>query len=416
MIINEKLNNGIRVVMESLPSVQSVSVGIWVKAGSVDEIPGNSGISHLVEHMLFKGTKNRSAKKIAEDVDRIGSHMNAFTGKECTCYYIKTIESNVDKACEILIDMFMNSVFDPDELIREKSVIYEEIKMIEDAPEDDAHDLLSEMVFRGTPLESPIIGSVQSLKEIGRDNIKEYISKEYSADSIVISVAGSFNAKHMLNIFEGKFDGLTGSKEKKLRPAPAYVPEYKVKMKDVEQSHLCIGVKGVPKENVQYFPMVLLNNITGGSMSSRLFQNIREERGLAYSVYSVNQSYASDGIISVYAGIGHNKVEETLKAIAGELERLGNYCITQEELNTAKEQLKSSYIFSQESVNSRMFSIGKNLLLFDKVLTTTEIIDKINQVTFEDIKRAVSIIADPSRFSAVLIGNRDVDLKTYLKV
>lgn len=415
MIIKKKLNNGIRVVMEVLPQVQSVSVGIWVKAGSADEAPDNFGISHLVEHMLFKGTKTRSAKEIAKDVDRIGSHMNAFTGKECTCYYIRTIESNVDKACEILIDMFMNSIFDPDELKREKSVIYEEIKMIEDAPEDDAHDLLSEMVFRGTPLESPIIGSVQSLEKIKREDIKEYIKREYSADSIVISVAGNFDKDHMLHIFEGKFDGLTAAKKEKLKPAPVYVPEYKVKMKDVEQSHLCLGVKGVPKENDQYFPMVLLNNITGGSMSSRLFQNIREERGLAYSVYSVNQSYASDGIISIYAGVSHNKVEETLRAIAGELQRLSEDCITKDELNTAKEQLKSGYVFSQESVNSRMFSIGKNMLLFNKVLTPAETINKINRVSFEDIKKATAIIGNPDRYSAVLIGNKDMDLRAYLK-
>lgn len=410
MIIHKTLDNGIRLVMEKIPAVQSVSVGIWVKAGSADENERDAGISHLIEHMLFKGTEKRSAKKIAEDVDRIGGHINAFTGKELTCYYIKTLDTNVEQACEILIDMFMGSIFNSEELVKEKDVVIEEIKMIEDSPEDDAHDLVSEMVFKGTPLESSIIGTPNSVKAITREMIIEYIEKEYTTDSIVISVAGSFDANNIFSIFNGKLAGLNSTKDKKINSLPIYKPSYKVKVKDVEQSHLCLGVKGVMQEDDLYFPMVILNNITGGSMSSRLFQNIREEKGLAYSVYSVSQSYVADGIFSIYAGIGHNKIDDTLIAIADELKLLAKKGISHDELHTAKEQLKSGYVFSQESVNSRMFSIGKNMLLLSRILTPKEIIEKIDKVTIDDLYQVSQRITDIKHYSGVLITNQEYNL------
>jgi predicted Zn-dependent peptidase len=415
MIINRTLNNGIRMVMEKLPSVQSVSVGIWVRAGSVDEEPVNSGISHLIEHMMFKGTEKRSAKKIAEDVDRIGGHMNAFTGKEATCYYIKTLQNNIEKACDILIDMFMNSQFDPEELMKEKDVIFEEIKMIEDNPEDHAGDLLLEMVFQGTALERPIIGTRESLEGISRDMILDYIMREYTTDSIVISVSGSFDADHVCNLFNTILPATKTSKAKKLGQVSPYIPAYQVRVKDVEQSHICMGVKGVPQEDKLYYPMILLNSIVGGSMSSRLFQNIREQKGLAYSVYSGCSSYVSDGIFSIYAGVSHSKVEDTIEAIAEEMELIKKKGIGEEELAIAKEQMKSSYVFAQENVNNRMYVNGKNTLLLSRLLTTQEIIDKIDQVDMNAMNEAASIIADMDRYSVALISNRDYDIQSKLK-
>ncbi|HPO04664.1 MAG TPA: pitrilysin family protein [Bacillota bacterium] len=410
MIINRTLNNGIRVVMESLPFVQSVSVGIWVRAGSVDELPVYSGISHLIEHMLFKGTKSRSAKKIAEDVDRIGGHMNAFTGKEATCYYIKTLEKNVDKACDILIDMFMNSVFDPDELKKEKDVIFEEIKMIEDNPEDLAGDLLLEMVFRGTALEQSIIGTRESLEGIARDSIIDFLSQKYTTDNIVISVAGSFDADHICELFNESFLAAQSGKSRTPGHKAQYEPSYQVRVKDVEQSHICMGVKGIAQEDPLYFPMALLNNIIGGSMSSRLFQNIREQKGLAYSVYSSSNSYVTDGIYSIYAGVSHTKIEAAIDAIAEEMKLVKTSGIGSEELSIAKEQLKSSYVFSQENVNNRMYANGKNTLLLSRVLTAQEIIERIDQVEEEAMLRATDLIADIGRYSAVLVSSKDYDI------
>ena len=411
MIIQRKLDNGIRVVMEKNNAVQSVSIGIWVKAGSVDENENNSGISHVIEHMLFKGTDNRTAKQIAEDVDRIGGHINAFTGKEATCYYIKTLESNIDKACDILIDMFIGSRFDPAELLKEKDVIYEEIKMIEDSPEDDVNDLLFESVFRGSALERPIIGTYKSLGTITRESIIEYIREEYTTDSIVISVAGNFDEDRICDIFNKGLIGLKTSKAAKTMNIPLYVPEYKVKVKDVEQSHICMGLKGVPQEDDLFFPMALLNSITGGSMSSRLFQNIREQKGLAYSVYSVTHSYINDGIFSIYAGVSHEKINNVIEAVAEELKLLKDEGISEDELLIAKEQLKSSFVFSQENVNSRMYTIGKNTLLLSRLLTIREVIEKIDKVAMDDIRKASERITDMKSYSAVLICNKHYDLK-----
>ncbi|HQC82533.1 MAG TPA: pitrilysin family protein [Bacillota bacterium] len=412
MIVNRTLSNGIRMVMEKLPAVQSVSIGIWVKAGSVDEKPANSGISHLIEHMMFKGTEKRSAKKIAEDVDRIGGHMNALTGKEATCYYIKTLHNNIDKACDIIIDMFLNSQFDPGELAKEKDVIYEEIKMIEDNPEDHANELLLEMVFHGTSLERPIIGTRESLEGISRDMILDYIAREYTTDSIVISVAGNFDEDHVYHLFDSMLPHEKTSKAKKTRQMTSYVPSYQVRVKDVEQSHICMGIKGVPHEDKLYYPMVLLNSIVGGSMSSRLFQKIREQKGLAYSVYSGFSSYVTDGIYSIYAGVGHSKVEEAIEAIAEEMRLIKAEGISEDELAIAKEQMKSSYVFSQENVNNRMYVNGKHTLLLSRLLTTQEILDRIDRVDMDALNEAASIIADMDRYSVVLISNRDYDIQS----
>lgn len=415
MILKRTLDNGIQIVMEKIPSVKSVSVGIWIKAGSVDENEDNSGISHLIEHMLFKGTKKRNAKQIAEDVDRIGGHINAFTGKEATCYYIKTLESNLDKGCDILTDMFMESTFDQEELEKEKDVIYEEIKMIEDSPEDDANDILHEIVFRGTSLESPIIGTYSSLEMINRDAILKYIQDEYTADSIVISVAGSFEEDYVCNLFNERLGDIKKSKSMKNQSNILYVPDYKVKKKDVEQSHICLGTKGVRQEDHLFYPMIILNSIMGGSMSSRLFQNIREQKGLAYTVYSGLHSYLKDGIFNIYAGVSHEKIDKALEAIGIELLSIAKNGVSKDELYIAKEQVKSGYVFSQENVNNRMYTLGKNTLLLSKLLTPVEVIEKINQVTMDDIWEASELITDIDRYSGVLVSNRWLDLKNMLK-
>ncbi len=415
MIINKKLNCGVRIVMEEIPYVQSVSVGIWVKAGSVDETAKNSGISHFIEHMLFKGTENRSAKRIAEDVDRIGGQINAFTGKEATCYYLKTLATNVDKAADILIDMFINSKFDEEEMEKEKRVVCEEIKMIEDSPEDDAHDIIGELIFKGNPLAKSIIGTPKSLDGINRDAIKKYISDEYTRDNIVISICGCFNQDHVCELFDSKLTELNSNKAEKVFEETEYKPNYKMKVKDIEQSHICLGLKGLPLDDERYYSLALLNNIMGGSMSSRLFQNIREEKGLAYSVYSMSSSFSNTGYFNIYAGVSHDKIKDAVIGIQDELKLLKTDGVTADELQTAKEQLKGSYIFSLENVNGRMFSIGKNMLLLNKIYTPEEIMAHIDTVTMEDIKNISEMITDIHQYSGVLIGRNKVDLKKIIQ-
>ncbi|WP_027398324.1 M16 family metallopeptidase [Anaerovorax odorimutans] len=415
MVINKTLDCGIRVVMEQIPYVKSVSIGIWVKAGAVDEVAKNSGISHFIEHMLFKGTEKRNTKQIAEDVDKIGGQINAFTGKEATCYYIKTLASNIEAACDILTDMFLNSKFDKIEMEKEKRVIYEEMKMIEDSPEDYAHDIIGELVFKDLPLSKSIIGTPSSLKGITQNAIRKYLNEEYTKDNIVISIAGNFDENEFCKLFEGKLKNLNPTKKVKEHIETEYKPGYKIKIKDVEQSHLCLGVKGIPLADDRYYSMSLLSNIMGGSMSSRLFQNIREEKGLAYSVYSMASSFSTAGYFNIYAGVSHDKVSDAICGIGEELQKLKNNGIIKDELSTAKEQLKSTYIFSQENVNSRMFANGKNTLILNKVFSQEEIISKIDSVTLDNLREVADIIADIRNYSAVLVGGKKIDLKKSIQ-
>jgi len=354
-------------------------------------------------------------KRIAEEVEKIGGQINAFTGKEATCYYIKTLSSNIDKATDILIDMFMNSKFDMEEMEKEKRVVYEEIKMIEDSPEDDAHDLIGELVFKGSPFARSIIGTPKSLKGITQKLIKSYLEKEYTKDHIVISISGKFDQDQVCELFEGQFSKLKEKKEAKTVEITDYEPNYKIKIKNIEQSHICLGRKGLSLDDSRYYSLALLSNIMGGSMSSRLFQNIREEKGLAYSVYSMASSFSSCGYFNIYAGVGHDKVKDTVMAIKDELELLKNHGVTKDELETAKEQIKGNYIFSLENVNGRMFSIGKNKLLLNKTLTPEEIINRVDEVTMDDIIDISNLITNIHNYSGVLIGRNKVNLKKILQ-
>lgn len=414
MIKNKTLDCGIRLVMEKIPYVQSVAIGIWAKAGSVDEDDENLGISHFIEHMLFKGTDSRSAKQIAEDIDKIGGQINAFTSKESTCYYVKSLSTNVEKAADVLIDMFMNSKFDEGEMEKEKRVVYEEIHMVEDSPEDDAHDTLYEVLFQGGPLSKPILGNKKTIKSFSQSTIRDYIKKEYTKDNIIIAVAGNFDENQICDFFVDKLKDLTSVKMEKIDKDLIYTPHFKVKIKDIEQSHICIGTKGLRLNDDLYSAMSLLNNIMGGSMSSRLFQNIREEKGMAYSVYSFSSSYIKDGFYGIYAGVSHDMVESAIGAITEELNLLRIKGVTEEELSTAKEQLKGNHIFSLESVSGRMASLGRNQLLKGKNLTAQEITDKINGVTMDHIRTVAEKITAIDQYSGVLIGRQKKDIKKLL--
>ena len=275
MIKTKKLDCGTTIVMEYIPQVKSAALGIWVKAGSVDETEELAGVSHYIEHMMFKGTENRTAREIAYDVERIGGQFNAFTGKEATCYYIKTVSESLETGAEILLDMVLNSNMDAEEMEKERNVIFEEMKMIQDTPDDDVHDMIAELVFKGHPLGQPIIGTVESLSGIDREKLTGYLQREYTRDSIVIALAGNFDEEKMCSIFEERMLKLQPSKPEKTVNAEPYEKGFRVKVKDIEQSHLCLAVPGIAYDHELYYAMGLLNNVFGGSMSSRLFQNIR---------------------------------------------------------------------------------------------------------------------------------------------
>lgn len=415
MITIKKLNCGTTVIMEKTERVQSAALGIWVKAGASDEWDDVSGVSHFIEHMMFKGTETRTAKQIAEDVDKIGGVFNAFTGKEATCYYIKTLSSNICKGAEILLDMLTGSRFDQEEMDRERKVICEEIKMVKDTPDDDVYDTISELVASGNPLGRSILGTPESLAGIDRSKLVDYRDQMYAGDSIVVAVAGNFDEEAIEAIFEDRLTSLRAEKPKKEIQLKPYQQSFNVKVRDIEQTHICLATPGIALDDPRYYTFVLLNSIFGGSMSSRLFQNIREQKGLAYSVCSMNLFSSYWGFFSIYAGVSPEKTEEALDAIHYELDTLREGGVTEEELAMAKEQMKSSYIFGLESVNSRMFSIGKNKLLLDRVYSEEEVLSSFDKVTREDIREAAEMIGDYSSYCGAAVTGKDFDLERIVK-
>lgn len=415
MVTIKKLNCGTTVIMEKSERVQSAALGIWVRAGASDEWDEVSGVSHFIEHMMFKGTKNRTAKQIAEDVDKIGGVFNAFTGKEATCYYIKTLSSNICRGAEILLDMLTGSKFDQEEMDRERQVICEEIKMVKDTPDDDVYDTISELVAGGNPLGRSILGTPESLAGIDRSRLVDYRDQMYARDSIVVAVAGNFDEEAIEAIFEDRLTSLRDKKPKKEIQLKPYQQSFNVKVRDIEQTHICLATPGIALDDPRYYAFVLLNSIFGGSMSSRLFQNIREQKGLAYSVCSMNLFSSYWGFFSIYAGVSPEKAEEALDAIHYELDALRESGVTEEELAMAKEQMKSSYIFGLESVNSRMFSIGKNKLLLDRVYAEEEVLSSFDRVTREDIREVAEMIGDYSSYCGAAVTGRDFDLERIVK-
>lgn len=415
MIKKVKLSCGATVIMEKTDYVQSAALGIWIKAGAADENDKVSGVSHYIEHMMFKGTEKRTAKDIASDVDKLGGMFNAFTGKEATCYYIKTLSSNIYQGAEILIDMITGSKFDPEEMDKERQVIFEEIKMVKDSPDDDVYDTISELVASGNPLGRSILGTPESLAGIGRDELTGYLNEKYAKDSIVIAVAGNFDEQRITALFEESLNKLRDKKVTESFEIKPYKQSFDVKVRDIEQTHICLAAPGVSMADDRYYAFVLMNSILGGSMSSRLFQNIREEKGLAYSVCSMNAFSSYWGFFSIYAGVAHDKVRDTIDAVKFELEILAAKGVTAEELMMAKEQVKSSYIFGLENVNSRMFSIGKNELLLGKVFKPEEVLKSFDAVTLDDILESARMIGDYSIYCGASVTGNDFDLEGMLR-
>jgi predicted Zn-dependent peptidase len=388
---------------ERLPYVGSDSVGVWIRAGAVDETE-LAGISHFIEHMMFKGTARRSAKQIAEDIDRIGGSINAFTGKEATCYYVKTQSEHIAQSIDVLADMFSGSLFDPAEMEKEKSVVIEEMNMIEDSPEDLGHDLIGETVFAGSEIGRSIIGTRETVSAITRDDILAYIADRYVAENIVISVAGNFDSAAVKALLEDGFANVRGGVAKREIRLNDYAPTEVRRKKDIEQTHIFLGRPGVSMNADDYYAFNLYNGILGGGMSSRLFQNVREDKGLAYSVYSMNNAYTAGGLFAIYAGVGVGKENDAKAAIFEELAGVANERVPEDELAKAKEQSKGSYIFGQENISTRMFSAGRNMLLLDRIFTQEDIMQGIDRVTTDDIERIAKSLANPKDYTSVIIS------------
>lgn len=418
MLQKETLINGIRIVTEEIPYVNSVSIGIWIKVGSRYENIENNGISHFIEHILFKGTKSRSAKDIANSIDKIGGQLNAFTSKECTCFYSKVLDTHFDTALDVLADMFFNSNFDCEEIDKERGVVLEEINMYEDTPEDLVHDLFSQAVWSGNPLGMSILGTEESLGNLNREKIIQYFNENYCPNNIVISVVGNFKQKYVINKIKAYFDKAEQcSKTNTNIVIPSFVPEYTLKSKDTEQVHLCMGFNGVDIKSKAFYPLLVFNNVLGGAMSSRLFQKIREDRGLAYSVFSYPSSFEDCGLFSIYAGSKPDNLKSVVELIMEEIYKIKDTGISEEELYDSKEQLKGSYILGLESTSGRMISIGKSELLLDKIYLPAEILAKIDMVDMDSVNSIIKEIFDTDRMGAAVIGSmkKGTDVKKLFK-
>ncbi|MEC1546971.1 pitrilysin family protein [Bacillus rugosus] len=384
MIKRYTCQNGVRVVLENNPTVRSVAIGVWIGTGSRHEMPEINGISHFLEHMFFKGTSTRSAREIAESFDRIGGQVNAFTSKEYTCYYAKVLDEHANYALDVLADMFFHSTFDENELKKEKNVVYEEIKMYEDAPDDIVHDLLSKATYGNHSLGYPILGTEETLASFNGDSLRQYMHDYYTPDRVVISVAGNISDSFIKDV-EKWFGSYEAKGKATGLEKPEFYTEKLTRKKETEQAHLCLGFKGLQVGHERIYDLIVLNNVLGGSMSSRLFQDVREEKGLAYSVYSYHSSYEDSGMLTIYGGTGANQLQQLSETIQETLATLKRDGITSKELENSKEQMKGSLMLSLESTNSKMSRNGKNELLLGKHKTLDEIINELNAVNLERV-------------------------------
>lgn len=402
--------NGVRIVHEQIDHVRSLSVGIWVNAGSRYELKEENGITHFIEHMLFKGTTTRSAKQIAEAFDRIGGEVNAFTSKEHTCYFAKVLDHHGELAIEILADMFFNSTFDPEEIERERQVVLEEIYMSEDAPDDDVHEILWGAMYPDDALGRPILGSPETLETFTAETIRRYMAKHYFPENIVISLAGNITPKLLAKVEElfGHFEAAP--------EAVVATPSYPIfnadevrKYSDTEQAHVAISYPAINVKDHRMYSFIALNNIIGGNMSSRLFQEVREERGLAYTVFSYQSSYEDVGAFTIYASTSMQNLDTLLVQINQTLLDVIVGGVTDEELYNAKEQLKGGFVLGLEGTEAHMNRNGSNELIHRRHRSVDEVLSNIEAISMEQVDELIELIFK-SEPAIAIIGPKEEEL------
>ncbi len=406
------LENGLHVVGERLPYLRSVSIGVWMRVGSMMETPAENGLSHFLEHMVFKGTEKRSTRDIAEEMDAVGGQMNAFTGKDCTCFYAKVIDEDLPLAVDILSDMTLHASLDETEFKKERGVILEEISMEEDSPEDVVHELLSRIQFGNQAAGMPILGPAEQIAAYTRDDLANYRARHYHPENCVVALAGNYDPEQVLALIQQYFGEWKKSGQRQTVPPMQPIPGQKAaKEKDTEQLHICLGYPGTFFGSDELYPMSVMNNLLGGAMSSRLFQKIREEMGMAYSIYTYPSTYVGCGTFAVYAGVspknGHAVLDETLR----QLDLLCRDGVTEKEFREAKNQLRGSYLLGLESPGSRMQSMGRGQLHLDRCRTPEETVAKIEAVTIE----SVNAVARRIFSNAPCISVVGKQAETYIK-
>jgi predicted Zn-dependent peptidase len=400
------LPNGVRVITEAMPHVRSVAVGLWIGTGSRRETPERNGISHFIEHMLFKGTARRTAEDIARSVDSIGGNLDAFTAKELVCFNTKVLDQHLSLAFDVLADLVLHPLFREEDIEKEKGVILEEIKMEADSPDYLVHEIFSANFWKDHPLGKPILGTRETVKRFDRNAVLEYYSAAYVPSGLIVTAAGNLTHERLVNLVREHFED-----QKPGAPLPAEVPpntHARIALrskKSLEQVHLCLGVPSYPLPHQERFACYVLNTLLGGGMSSRLFQNIRERQGLAYAVFSELNPYRDTGCLSIYAGTSLESARQVVELILKEFRQLKESPVADEELRRAKDHLKGSLMLSLESTASRMSNLARQEMYFGRFFTLDELVESIESVTAADVQRIALTFFDPRQIALTILGN-----------
>ncbi len=397
------LQNGIRIVAEKIPYLHSVSMGVWVGNGSRYENLSENGISHFIEHMLFKGTEKRSARDIAAEVDAVGGQLNAFTTREYTCFYTKTLDEHVGLAADILSDILFHSLLTEQDMALERRVITEEISLYEDSPEDLVYDLLYEAIWKDSSMGRNILGTPESLAAITSERMRAYMQSHYTGKNIVISVSGNYT-EQLFEVLEQYFGSQELSRELPAIFPVAYAPGRILKTKDIEQVQLAVAFNGIDVYDESVYSLLVFNNVFGSGMSSRLFQNIREKRGLVYSIGAGHSAYIGTGIFDISAGMSPENLKQVAELIDREIQTIRRDKLSEQEIEKAKEQLKGSYILSYESTGARMQAAGRSLLLNKPICTCEETIQKIEAVNADSVAEIIDRVLDEATLSVAAVG------------
>ena len=400
-----ELDNGIKVIAQPMTGLRSISIGVWIKAGSMLENRENNGVSHFIEHMLFKGTNKRTAKDIAMTIDGLGGELNAFTSKECTCFYARVLDDHTEIAVDILSDMLKDSLFLEEDIRKEKMIILDEIFMYEDSPEDLVYDILSDLIFKEHPLGRPILGTETSLKNLKRQDVINYMKDNYTADNTVVAVAGHYDKEALQKLLNATFGSLDIKRNAvKDIKKPDFHTGWVHRWRDIEQVHLNVGYKGIPFEHDDAYALLILNNIVGGSTSSRLFQTIREDHGLSYSVYSHPSFYESMGLVSVYASMNPENLNQIVDLTIDSLKGFCQGDVSDEEIRQSKEQLKGSYILGLEGTENIMNMMGKSVLFTNRVKSTEEVLRRIDETTPQRVRELAQEIFTSKDLAVATVG------------
>ncbi|MBV8083028.1 MAG: insulinase family protein [Candidatus Eremiobacteraeota bacterium] len=401
------LPNGIRVITEHMPLVRSASIGLWVGVGSSHEAAPLRGISHCIEHMLFKGTRSRSARDIAEQMDSIGGNLNAFTDKETTCYHARVVDDTVEATLDLIGDMFLHSKFEPAELRKEQGVILEEIRMYDDSPEEVAHDVFIRSVWAGSPLGDPTIGYEETVKAVTPEAIAAYMGERYTPDSVVLTAAGNVDHEAIVAQAQALLGDMHGTNAGGDPPQPTFVPANVVRHKDCEQVYVLFGSEGTSARDECRYSATLLDTVLGGGMASRLFHEIREKRGLVYSVYSSHNPYRNAGLLTVAASTSPTHAAEVVSLVREELARMAEHGVTEAELARAKQHVKGGLLLSLESTSTRMLRLGRSELNVGRHVPAEEIIERVEAATKDDVDRLAASMFATERIALTVLGPVD---------